>query len=201
MVTECDFLRIYSDYYQKIIQYLSRIVGPTEAEDLAQEVFDRISRSLGGFKGKSKLSTWIYRIATNTAIDRLRSASYKQSLESSPLQDTSNFDEQANGTYLSRPATDDIIVRKEMNECVNEFIDSLPINYRTILVLSDLIGLSYQEIAEILDISLDNVKIRLHRARAKLKNELKEGCDFYYNEEGTLACDRKQSNILPKVPK
>ena len=57
------------------------------------------------------------------------------------------------------------------------------------------------EVAEILDISLDNAKIRLHRARAKLKEALSEGCIFYYNEQNTLACDRKQVQILPKVPK
>lgn len=201
MVTECEFIKIYSDYYQKILGYLSRIVGPNESEDLAQEVFDKISRSLGGFKGKSKISTWIYRIATNTAIDRLRSASYKRTLDVTPLQDTSNFDDRSASSPFRLPVADEIVVRKEMSECVNEFIDNLPLSYKTILVLSDLIGLSYQEIADILEISLNNVKIRLYRAREKLKMELKEGCDFYYNEEGILACDRKQLDILPKMPK
>jgi len=201
MVTECDFKKIYNDYYQKILQYLSRIVGPNKAEDLTQEVFNKINRSLGGFKGKSKLSTWIYRIATNTAIDTLRSASYKQSLEITPLQDTSSFDRWNARDLLVPPDVDEIVVRKEMNACINEYIDNLPLNYKTILVLSDRIGLSYQEIADILEISLNNVKIRLHRARAKLKEELKEGCDFYHSKEGTLACNRKQINIMPKTHK
>jgi RNA polymerase sigma-70 factor (ECF subfamily) len=70
MVTEREFLNIYNAYYQKIVQYLSRIVGSGDAEDMAQEVFDKVSRGIEEFRGTSKLSTWIYRIATNTAIDR-----------------------------------------------------------------------------------------------------------------------------------
>ena len=201
MVIECDFIKIYKDYYQKITRYLSGFVGPSEAEDLAQEVFDKINRNLGGFKGKSKLSTWVYRIATNAAIDRLRSASYKQSFKSTPLQETHRFDGSLTDNLLGNPSADEIAVRKEMSACVNEYIHRLPLNYRTILVLNDMAGLSYQEIADILQISLSNVKVRLHRARAKLKKELNKGCDFYYNEEGILACDRKQFSILPKPPK
>ena len=201
MVTECEFMNIYNEYYSKIIQYLSRIVGPNDAEDLAQESFNKISRNLGGFKEKSKLSTWIYRIATNVAIDRSRSASYRQASVNIPLKDTSGFGIENPGKSIGPSAADQVVIRKEMSECVAEFIDKLPLNYRLVLVLSEMKGLSNQEIADILEISIDNVKIRLHRARTKLKAALKNGCDFYYNEQNTLACDRKQVPILPKVPK
>jgi RNA polymerase sigma-70 factor (ECF subfamily) len=201
MVTECEFINVYSEYYNKIIQYLSRVVGPNDAEDLAQDVFNKISRNLGGFKGKSKLSTWIYRIATNRAIDRLRSASYRQASVDIPLTDTTELESENAGRPSGTSAIDQVVIRKEMNECVTEFIDKLPLNYRLVLVLSDIKGLSNQEIADILEISIENVKIRLHRARAKLKSALKDGCDFYYNEQNTLACDRKQVPILPRVPK
>ena len=201
MVTECEFINVYNEYYSKIIQYLSRVVGPNDAEDLAQDVFNKISRNLGGFKGKSKLSTWIYRIATNRAIDRLRSASYRQASETIPLDDTTGFSIESADRPSGTSAIDQVVIRKEMSECVTEFIDKLPLNYRIVLVLSEIKGLSNQEIADILEISIENVKIRLHRARAKLKSALKDGCDFYYNEQNTLACDRKQVLILPKVPK
>lgn len=201
MVTECEFISIYNEYYTKIIQYLSRIVGPNDAEDLAQDVFNKISRNLGGFKGKSKLSTWVYRIATNVAIDRSRSASYKQSSVNIPLKDTSGFGIENAGRPSRPSAVDQVVIRKEMSECVTEYIDKLPFNYRLVLVLSEMKGLSNQEIANILEISVDNVKIRLHRARTKLKAVLKNGCDFYYDEQNTLACDRIQVPILPKVPK
>ena len=78
-----------------------------------------------------------------------------------------------------------------MSACVHEYVDRLPPDHRTVLILKEIEGFKNREIAEILQISLDNVKVRLHRARARLKQELDEGCDFYYNEDGSLACDRK----------
>ena len=201
MATECEFIKVYNEYYSKIIQYLSRIVGPNDAEDLAQEIFNKISRNLGGFKEKSKLSTWIYRIATNGAIDRLRSASFRQASVNIPLNEITELGIENDGRPSGASAADQVVIQKEMSECVTEFIDKLPLNYRIVLILSEIKGLSNQEIADILEISIENVKIRLHRARAKLKAALKDGCDFYYNEQNTLACDRKQVPILPKVPK
>jgi RNA polymerase sigma-70 factor, ECF subfamily len=88
-----------------------------------------------------------------------------------------------------------------MSDCINEYIDALPSNYKTVLVLSDLEGLANKEVAEILGISEDNAKIRIHRARTRLKKALKSGCDFYYTEENALACDRRQIQILPEPPK
>jgi len=201
MSPEYDFEKIYDEYYQRIVKYLTRIAGPNDAEDIAQDVFGKISGSLGGFQGKSKLSTWIYRIATNTAIDRLRSAAYRHAKEECTIEDAVGPEAQGNCADHKPPATDQVLIRKEMSECVNEFIDNLSPDYRAVIVLSELEGLTSKEIAEILDISLDNAKIRLHRARAKLKEALNEGCIFYYNEQNTLACDRKQVQILPKVPK
>ena len=201
MVSECDFMNIYRDYYQKTIQYLSRLVGENEAEDLAQEVFNKVNRSLGGFKEKSKLSTWIYRIATNTVIDKSRSTAYKQATKNVSLEDDADRNSHRVVEGQKPSSTDQLVIRKEMSDCINEYIDKLPLDYKTVIVLSELEGLANKEIAEILDISLDNVKIRLHRARTKLKAILNEACDFYYTEQSTLACDRKQVQILPKVPK
>jgi RNA polymerase sigma-70 factor (ECF subfamily) len=81
-----------------------------------------------------------------------------------------------------------------MSECVREFVDRLPTDYRAVLILNDLEGFTNNEIAEILQISLDAAKIRLHRARARLKKELQSGCDFYHDDRSELACDRKQPN-------
>ena len=200
MVTEDQFLNIYNEYYQKIIHYLSRIVGPDEAEDITQDVFDKVSRSIKEFRGDSKLSTWVYRIATNTAIDRLRSAAYKHSSKHGPIEEAAGLEDQSVWTTQTPTATDQTLIRKEMSECVIEFVDNLAPDYKTVIVLSELEGFANKEIAEILGISLNNVKMRLHRARAKLKATLNEGCDFYHDEESTLACDRKSSQILPKPP-
>ncbi|MFX0203430.1 MAG: RNA polymerase sigma factor [Candidatus Hodarchaeota archaeon] len=195
------FGKIYDEYYQRIVQYLTRIVGPDDAEDITQDVFEKINRNLSEFRQDSKLSTWIYRIATNTAIDRMRAPSFRYFSEHTSIEDSKKIEDGNVWADHSKMRTDQTLIRKEMSECVKEFIDNLPPDYKAVIVLSELEGLANKEIAEILSISLDNVKVRLHRARAKLKTALNEGCDFYHNEQNALACDRKQVQILPKAPK
>jgi RNA polymerase sigma-70 factor, ECF subfamily len=198
---ECNFMKIYNEYFEKIVRYLTGFVGSNEAEDVAQDVFDKIYRNISNFREESKVSTWIYRIATNTVIDRLRSAEYKRSTLNTAFEETHNNGTESALDSIHHPATDKVVIRKEMSLCVREFIDRLPPNYQIVLLLSEMEGMTNQEMADILDISLENVKIRLHRARRKLKESLDEGCDFYHNEENVLACDRKSSQILPEVPK
>jgi len=201
MIPDNEFNKIYVEYYSRIFQYLSRMVGPNEAEDITQDVFNKINSGLGRFQEKSKLSTWIYRIATNAAIDKCRSAAYKHATEHIAIEDGVDGDPQYVQEDNKSPHSDQLVIQKEMSKCINEYIDKLPPDYKTVIVLSEIEGLENKEIAEILDISLDNVKIRLHRARAKLKSVLNEACDFYYTDQSSLACDRKQVQILPKAPK
>lgn len=201
MQEKTDFNEVYREFHPKIVHYISRLAGSDEAEDIAQEAFEKISRSLGDFRGESKLSTWIYRIATHTAIDRLRSAAYRHSRAERDLDEADGPEAQSDWVSHKPTPGDQNVIRKEMSECVIEFIDNLPEDYRTVIVLSELEGLANKEIADILNISLENVKTRLHRARAKLRGMLNEGCDFYHNEQNVLACDRKPSQILPKAPK
>ena len=200
MNMERDFNGIYEEFYPKIIRYLSRLTNPHEAEDIAQEVFEKVNRSLRNFKGESKLSTWLYRIATNTAIDRMRTPSFKRSSESTSLEEAIEVEDRNVWLGHKKTLTDQTFIRKEMSGCVREFIDKLPSNYKTVILLSELEEFKNTEIADILQISLDTVKIRLHRARAKLKAVLNDGCDFYHNDQNVLACDRKVSQILPKIP-
>ncbi len=183
-----EFQKVYSTFRLKILRYLARLVGKHEAEDLAQEVFVKVSEGLKGFRGESKLSTWIYRIATNTALDRLRSPSFQRIAQGGASEE----EVEADGEYKA-PSVDQELVRKEMNECIRSFIANLPENYRTIVVLSELEGLKNNEIAEVLGVTLDTVKIRLHRARAKLKKEFEIHCNFYRNEQGEFACDLKSA--------
>jgi len=197
MRNQMEFREIYKEFQPKIRHYLSRMLGDQAAEDIAQEVFDKVSRSLDSFKGISTFSTWVYRIATNTALDKLRSPSFKRSSEHSTLEDCTGTEDWNAWTGQAEPTVDQEVVRKEMSECVREFVDRLPPGYRTVLILSELEGFKNREIADILEISLDNVKVRLHRARTRLKKELGSGCNFYHNEQGTLACDRKPVGIIP----
>jgi RNA polymerase sigma-70 factor (ECF subfamily) len=198
MRTEINFKEIYEEFHPKILYYISKVRGTHEAEDITQEVFEKVNRGLDGFKGESKLSTWIYRIATNTALDKLRSSSYKHSSKHTSLQENARTDDRNTWTGQKDPSLDQQVIRKEMSDCVREYIDRLPPDYRSVLILSELEGFKNREIAEIVEISLENVKVRLHRARASLKKELDNGCEFYHNEEGTLACDRKPIGIESK---
>jgi RNA polymerase sigma-70 factor (ECF subfamily) len=70
-----EFQKIYDTYQPKILRYLTRMVGESDAEDLTQDVFVKVNKALGDFRGESKVSTWLYRIATNVAMDRMRSPS------------------------------------------------------------------------------------------------------------------------------
>ncbi len=190
------FSDIYEKYYKKILSYLTRLVGHQEAEEVAQIVFEKISQNLNGFKGESKLSTWIYRVATNAGLDKLKSSSYKHS-QSGPLAPLLIHAPETESTVAESTAAqnspDKKIIRGEMNECIREFVDRLSPDYRTIITLSELEGFTNKEIAEILQISLETTKIRLHRARVKLKEGLESGCNFYHDDRSELACDRKQS--------
>jgi len=191
---ELNFQKIYKDYQPRILRYLIRLTGKYEAEDLSQEVFIKVENGLKNFRGESKLSTWIYRIATNTAMDRRRSPSFKYKVDETTSQvnvqeDDNNMEAKDQFTGEKTESTDQQYVRKEMNSCIRNFIENLPEDYKTVVILSELEGLKNKEIAEIVHASLDAVKIRLHRARAQLRKKLERNCSFYRNDQNELSCD------------
>lgn len=189
---ELEFQHIYEAFRPKIHRYLTRLVGEYEAEDLAQEVFEKVSGGLKDFEGKSSLSTWIYRIATNTALDRLRSrSSQTDAADIPPGNDEGEVEDKDLWTGEKKLSLDSSLIRKEMNECIRDIVEGLPETYRTVLVLSEMEGFTNAEIAEVLGVSLDAVKIRLHRARTRLRKELESECSFYHDERNELACDKK----------
>ena len=194
--SELEFQKLYDAFQPRILRYLIRLVGENEAEDVTQETFVRVSQALENFRGESKLSTWLYRIATNAALDRLRSPSFQRIAQKKLSDDSIEKSEVEAGdkdirTGEKAPSVEQQFVRKEMNKCIRDFIEELQENYRTAVVLSELEGLKNTEIAEVLGVSLDTIKIRLHRARAKLKKELETHCDFYRDEGNEFACDLK----------
>jgi len=189
-----DFPALYSEFYPKITRYLRRLVGEAEAEDVAQETFVKISRSLESFRGESQLSTWIYRIATNTAMGHLRKPSTKRSARQTTGAEED--EEVYEDTIVdSAPLHDTLLIRKDMNDCIRGLVNDLPENYRTVLVLADLEELTNAEIAEVLGLSLDTVKIRLHRARVQLKKSMDQACQLYRDTRNELSCDRKTSTL------
>jgi RNA polymerase sigma-70 factor, ECF subfamily len=190
---ELRFQQVYDEYRAKIFRYLARIVGHSEAEDLTQEVFVKVGRSLETFRGDSQLSTWIYRIATNAALDRLRQPSVRHGGEKLlPVEAISEIkaDEDIRTGEL-KPSTEQRLIHDEMNGCIQEIIQTLPEPYKCIIVLSELEGLKNGEVAEILGLTLQAAKVRLHRARVRLRKELDMACVFYRDERNEFACDRK----------
>ncbi len=173
---EPKFQDVYDAYHPRILRYVTRLVGEAEAEDLTQEIFIKVSQGLESFRGESQLSTWLYRIATNAAIDKSRAVSFRQGAEEMGLEDADESEAAVAWTVEEGPSLEQKLMQQEMYECFERFVEKLPENYRTIFVLSDLEGFANSEIAEILGLSLDVVKIRLHRGRAKLLQALKGYC-------------------------
>jgi len=183
-----DFSAVYQEYQPKIQRYLANLSGEAEAPDLTQTVFLKVSRSLDGFRAESSLATWIYRIATNTAFDHAKSSLARQKDCEQLFADDSSVDDFPDS---SSQGTDREYIRREMSACIRGVVDQLPENYRSVLLLGEFEELSNAEIAAILDISLDTVKIRLHRARTGLRKAMECQCSLYHDERSELMCDRK----------
>jgi len=187
-----EFTQVFKEYSERIVLYLNRFVGREDAEDLMQEVFVKAYNSISSFEGNSKLSTWIYTIATNAALDRLKSFNYRR--EKSKLTSLEYVEPLRVKMLTGNNDDSDIeyaLLKTEMNQCIADYINRLPDNYRAIFLLREYEDRSIEETAEITSLSVDNVKIRLHRARKKLHQLLLSGCSFYYDENSKLSCDKK----------
>ena len=193
-----NFSQIYQTYEKPMFNYIFRMVQDrTDAEDLTQEVFIKVYNQLSTLRGESSISTWMYRLATNLCLDHFRKKSYQQDKKTDPLSISVLSDSHTSGALQSYedqevPPADEVVIKAEMHACIHNYIDQLPEDYRAVIILSELQDLGHQEIAEILDCSLETVKIRLHRARKRLKETLEAHCTFYYNTDNTLCCDKKQ---------
>ncbi|OGO29470.1 MAG: hypothetical protein A2136_04300 [Chloroflexi bacterium RBG_16_54_11] len=174
---------LYEQYLPRILRFVSAMHGETDSEDLAQEIFIKVSRGLPGFRGESKLSTWLYRIATNTVLDHLRSSA-SQRKSPSDLEDIDGLevDDQDIWTGEKTPLPEWQVVRREMSACLQGYIQELPETQRIVLILSEIEGLPNREIADVLGITTGAVKIRLHRARDMLKKALISSCPPYWVE-------------------
>jgi RNA polymerase sigma-70 factor (ECF subfamily) len=190
-----NFQQIHEAYRSRIVRYLAGLAGEDKAEDLCQEVFVKVDKGLKGFRAEAKLSTWIYRIATNTYHDHVRGRTFKQQQKEQLIaaEEIDSLQDEVPSLGGESPVVEQKLIRGEMIECIRGYINQLPEDYRVVLLLSDEEDFKNREIAEILKISQDNVKIRLHRARAKLKEMLEGNCDFYLDDQSNVACDRKQS--------
>lgn len=175
-----SFEDVFAELAGPLTAYLTRMTGnAADADDLLQETLLRIARALQDFEGRSSLKTWSFRIATNVAIDFLRKVGREKLVELGDTEVPSEADEE------------DQLVVVEMNDCVRGVIDTLPADYRSALVLNQLEGMTAAEVAEVCGVSLATAKIRIHRAKARLRDALEKECEFYTGADGSFRCDRK----------
>jgi RNA polymerase sigma-70 factor (ECF subfamily) len=181
-----NFSVIFNEDYQRIFRYIMSMVRDTaEAEDLTQETFLRAYRGRSSLREEGAQTAWLYRIATHVSLDRLR-----QYARRNPKESDADIDE-VEAAKPDAPSLQKVIERDEMSACVQGYLNHLSDNYRSVILLHDMHELTAPEIAQLLSESLDNVKIRLHRARQKLRTALAAGCEFSYDEGSTLTCESK----------
>ena len=165
-----ELVELFKD---KVYQVAYRMVGhPQEAQDVAQEAFLRAYTNLDKFDMDRKFSTWLFRIATNVAIDRLRKKKPDFYLEDK-IKGTEGL------TYESQLAADqelpeDQVVNLEMQEWIQSEINQLPLKYRSAVILKYMEDLSLKEISEILDMPISTVKTRIHRGREALRKRMRK---------------------------
>lgn len=176
--------------YQSMAYNLAyRILGdPDAAADATQDAFVSAFKAMRKFRGGS-FKSWILRIVTNACYDQLRSKQRKptESLDALTI-------DQDHISYLRDPSEqpDEYVERQELNQAIQSAIQALPLEQRTVVVLSDVQGLSYQEISEITSLSLGTVKSRLSRGRAKLRN-------YLVQQQGELLPTRYRLRNSPKA--
>ena len=158
-------------YNASIFHVAYRMLGDTaEASDVVQEIFIKIFRNIGGFKGESALKTWIFRIAFSEILNRLRWWKSRHRSSTVSLDDQPN----GNGHYVtdSGPTPDEALESKERELAIQQALRKLSSDHRSIIVLRDIEGFSYTEIADVMGVSIGTVKSRLARARGDLKKTL-----------------------------
>ncbi len=157
-------------YEGKIYGLAYRFMGShADASDLAQDTFIRVYQALAGFRGDAAFSTWLYRIAANICRDELRKRQRRRSVSIDEMIDASPANvPAASGSYSPEETVQRREVQRQVQFCLNELSD----DHRLILVMREIQGLSYDEIASILQCSMGTVKSRISRARSALKDKM-----------------------------
>ncbi len=181
-----DFDSLYRAHFSDVRRFVFQFVQNAPlADELTQDAFLKAYEAWGSFRGEAPQRIWLLRIARNVCLDYLRSPRACQA-KAAPLDDGGE-----SATTLGRepPLTVEQAARQtQMTECVQEFVVSLPEPLRTPLILHDMEGLTNAEIAQVLGVSLHAAKMRLHRARARLRAMMEEHCDLFRDERNVLSC-------------
>ncbi len=169
---EDGFEELVRRYQRPIVAYIYRMVGDYEtALDLTQEVFIKIYNSLGRYRSEYKFSTWIYRIAHNTAIDYLRRhrAAYERGEEQLVIESDGSIYEKPIASPL--PTPEEEREKSELRARIERVVGQIPPAYRELIVLRHAHDLSYDEIAEVTGLPLGTVKNRIFRAREVMRQQ------------------------------
>ncbi|MGG5144309.1 RNA polymerase sigma factor RpoE [Alcaligenes ammonioxydans] len=160
-------------YQRKIMRLLSRMVrDPSEIEDVAQETFIKAYRALPQFRGESAFYTWLYRIAINTARNWQASAARRpNTLQNVETEEGETFDRIDNLSDIGTPES--MMVSRQIAETVNTAIQALPEELRTAIVLREIEGMSYEDIAQTMDCPIGTVRSRIFRARDAIAAQLR----------------------------
>jgi RNA polymerase sigma-70 factor (ECF subfamily) len=176
--SEEAFGLLIAQYHQPLYSLIARSINdPADASDITQEVFIKVFRSIRGFNGDASLRTWLYRIALHEASNQRRWWSRHKRQEVT-IDSSYDADESGDSLCLSATLADqgdspyDQAVQKESREHLEAALRELPEAYRTVVVLREIEGFAYEEIADILDIQLGTVKSRLTRGRTALRSLL-----------------------------
>jgi len=158
------FKQLIKRYQEKVFHTcLGFVNNEDDANDLTQEIFIKVFKNLGKFQKKSKFSTWLYRISTNTAINHVRKTKNKHLFIQVDSEEVSNL-------IATSEKSDKELINKEEQERISRILNKLPTNQRKAFVLSQYQELSNKEISEIMEISVKAVESLIYRARTNLKN-------------------------------
>lgn len=159
-------------YQHKVAKLISRYVSNrAEVEDITQEVFIKAFRGLPGFRGESAFYTWLYRIAVNTAKNYLESQGRRPPGAGIDIESAEVLDSMESLRDVATPERD--MLTGEIADTVNRAITALPPDLRTAITLRDLDGLSYEEIAQVMDCPIGTVRSRIFRAREAIDKQLR----------------------------
>ena len=193
-IARSDFDSAYRAHLANVRQFVFQFVQDIGlAEELAQDAFLKALNSWESFRGEAPERIWLLRIARNVCLDYLRSPrSRARGAVSLDASEGDRLEAAVHGLAGERKEqplpVEQVAVRDEMTECVQEFVLSLPETLRSALILHDMQGLTNPEIAQVLGCSLQAAKMRLHRARVALREMMEERCDLFHDERNVLAC-------------
>lgn len=183
------FACVHASYRPRLLAYLCRLLGPADAEDVVQEVFLRIERALPHLHYATSLRPWLYRVAERAARDWLRRRRVTRRSDSTDAGDLAGLSEAAGE---GRPSAEYAWLTQATRSCVRMHAELLPEPYRVPLLLSESDGLTDAQIGSALQLSVGAVKIRLHRARQRLRRELSRSCAVYAGDDNRLVCEPHQ---------